>query len=177
MDLVDRRNDEPRIFTPPLLEGEPSISLDHTYAYVAGYVEDFPDLPSLNAANFEAEQDYIVEVWIEKSTLNDWLVPLCQDRKVNLVVGVGELSEVACRLLVDRVQETGKPARILYISDFDPAGRSMPLAVARKIEFHTYKAVPEAHITLQPIVLTEDQCLQYRLPRTPIPAFRCKHQA
>ncbi len=166
--FVDRRNDEPRIFTPPPLEGEPSIKLDHTDAYAAGYVEDFPDLPGLTVENFEAEQDYIVEVWIEKSTLNDWLVPLCQDRKVNLVVGVGELSEVACRLLVERVQETGKPARVLYISDFDPAGRSMPVAVARKVEFYLYKADLTADITLQPIILTEDQCQQYRLPRTPI---------
>ena len=166
--FVDRRNDEPRIFTPQRSYGKPSIRLAFAAAYLADRVEDFPDLPSLTVENFEAEQDYIVEVWIEKSTLNDWLVPLCEIHRVNLVVGVGELSEVACRLLVERVQETGKPARILYISDFDPAGRSMPVAVARKIEFHAYKVELKTDITLRPIILTEDQCRQYRLPRTPI---------
>ena len=87
---------------------------------------------------------------------------------VNLVVGAGELSEVACRMLVERVEQTGKPARILYISDFDPGGLSMPVAVARKVEFHLRNRDIDADITLRPIVLTEEQCVQYRLPRTPI---------
>ena len=37
--FVDRRNDEPRIYTPPPLEGEPSIKLDHSLAYAVEYVE------------------------------------------------------------------------------------------------------------------------------------------
>ena len=49
-----------------------------------------------------------------------------------------------------------------------PAGRSMPVAVARKIEHKLHAAGIEADITLQPIVLTPDQCEEFRLPRTPI---------
>ena len=110
----------------------------------------------------------MVEVWIEKSTQNDWLVPLCRHRGVNLVVGIGESSEIRCRHLAERVQETGRPARIIYMSDFDPAGRSIPVAVARKLEFYIHKLGLEVDVTLTPLVLTENQCHEYRLPRTPI---------
>ena len=80
--------------------------------------------PVVHVEGFEAAgQDFIVEVWIEKSTQNDWLVPLCQRRGVNLVVGIGEQSETRSRELALRSSEYGVPVRIIYISDFDPGGR------------------------------------------------------
>ena len=107
-------------------------------------------MPSFDLDGFEGEQEYLIEVWIEKSTQNDWLVPLCRKHNVNLVVGVGELSEIACRHLVQRIDLSGKPARILYLSDFDPGGRSMPVAVARKMEFYLNKWEVEADVKLWP---------------------------
>ncbi len=89
-------------------------------------------------------------------------------RGVNLVVGIGESSEIQSRHLAERVQETGKPARIIYMSDFDPAGRAMPVSVARKLEFYIGKFDFDVDVTLNPLVLTEEQCQHYRLPRTPI---------
>jgi hypothetical protein len=56
----------------------------------------------------------------------------------------------------------------LYISDFDPAGMSMPVACARKIEFLIRNDDLDLDIQVRPIVLTHDQCTHYRLPRTPI---------
>jgi hypothetical protein len=48
----------------------------------------------------------------------------------------------------------------------------MPLAAARKIEFFARGPDPAAEIgediQLIPVVLTHDQCVEYRLPRTPI---------
>jgi hypothetical protein len=164
--FVDRRNSEPQIFAPQTVDTEFTIHLANGEVEES-YFADFPDLPELDF-HLHPDQDYMVEVWVEKSSQNDWLVPLCQAREVNLVVGIGELSEVACRQLVWRVHRFGKPTRILYISDFDPGGRSMPVAAARKIEFNLLKSEIEADITLQPVILTEDQCLDCRLPRTPI---------
>jgi hypothetical protein len=164
--FVDRRNSAPQIFTPEDALNEYTLRLDNTEVE-EGYFADFPDLPDLDF-RLHPDQDYLAEVWVEKSSQNDWLVPLCEARKVNLVVGIGELSEVACRQLVQRAQHFGKPTRILYISDFDPGGRSMPVAAARKIEFNLLKFDIETDVTLQPIILTEDQCQDYRLPRTPI---------
>ena len=169
--FVDRRNDEPRIYAPEFGKSTPWIWVEEGYVRQpsvevhSGY---FPHLPSFDMEGLYTDQDYVVEVWIEKSTLNDWLLPLCKRCEVNLVVGIGEISEIACRLLVERTQRTGAPTRILYISDFDPAGRSMPLAAARKIEFLAQKLETPPDITLQPIILTEEQCIRYRLPRTPL---------
>jgi phage/plasmid-associated DNA primase len=78
------------------------------------------------------------------------------------------MSEVSTSRFVDRVRAAGIPGRILYISDFDPAGRSMPVADARKIEFELHQSGDALDITLDPLVLTEDQCRDYRLPRTPL---------
>ena len=166
--LVDRRNDEPMIFTPEALGGAPHIVIDDEEPDCGAYLKDNPDLPGYRIEGFEPEQDFLVEVWIEKSTQNDWLVPLCEQRGINLVVGIGELSEIRSRHLAERVQETGKPARIIYISDFDPAGRSMPVSVARKVEFYIHKFGLDVDVTLNPLILTEQQCREYRLPRTPI---------
>jgi hypothetical protein len=82
--------------------------------------------------------------------------------------GSGELSVTACHALVQRAQSSGRPVRILYISDFDPAGMSMPLAVARKIEFFNRNYNLGLDVQVRPIVLTSDQCRVYKLPQTPI---------
>jgi hypothetical protein len=93
------------------------------------------------------------------------LLPLCERRGVNLQVGVGEQSEVRCRELAFRSARYAVPARIIYISDFDPGGRSM---VARKVEFTIRKLELNADVQLIPLALTEEQCRRYRLPRIPI---------
>lgn len=115
-------------------------------------------------------QGYVVECWCEKSTMNDVLEPLCQKCGMNLVTGLGELSITAVYLLAQRVVQAKKPVRILYISDFDPAGESMPLAVSRKIEYfvRNYNLGNSVDIKLIPVMLTSQQCLEYDLPRTPI---------
>jgi len=60
----------------------------------------------------------------------------------------------------------------VYVSDFDPAGRSMPVAAARKIEHFVRRGMADGRglvdIALQPLILTPEQCVAYRLPRVPI---------
>ena len=160
--FVDRRNPDPVTFFEVMHHGSPQVS--NSGLWLAEPDADFPELPSIV---FEGEQygpAMLVEIWCEKSTMNDVLLPIAERYGVNLVTGAGEMSETSVRLFLDRATAAGVPARILYISDFDPAGRSMPVAVARKIEF----AQQDLDVTLDPVVLTEEQCRDYRLPRTPI---------
>ena len=110
----------------------------------------------------------MTEIWIEKSTMEDTLLPLCETYGCNLVTGVGELSITQCIALVDRIIHFQIPCRVLYISDFDPAGRSMPVAVARKVEFYQRNQYPDIDIQIQQVALTYEQCQRYKLPRTPI---------
>jgi hypothetical protein len=172
--LIDRRNDEPMMFAGNLdadpdreIEVSCDVALNEPrVAEVA--IPDVPSLPFLWLHAAAPVQKFIVEVWIEKSTQNDWLVPLCQRRRVNLVVGIGEQSETRSRELAQRSAKYGAPVRVIYISDFDPGGRSMPKAVARKVEFTIAKFDLDVDLQLIPLALTPDQCREYRLPRTPI---------
>jgi hypothetical protein len=100
--------------------------------------------------------------------MNDVLEPLCSEYGAVLQTGAGELSITAARLLSERLQAIDKPTRIFYISDFDPAGQSMPVAVARKLEFFVRNDSLETDVRLFPVALTADQVKRYQLPRIPI---------
>jgi hypothetical protein len=128
----------------------------------------FPDLPRVGVTPPELAEPYALEVWAEKSTMNDVLVPLSRVHNVTLVAGVGELSLTHCWWLVQRAQAHGKPVRVLYVSDFDPAGARMPLSVARKVEHIIRRDGLDLDVRLDPLVLTREQVERYRLPRIPI---------
>lgn len=181
-DFDDRRNPEPMLFLAERVD-EPSVSIigesidDFDMLYSAGLRVELPRFvvpdslptPSLDiSAPFQ--WPFHLEVWCEKSTVNDVLEPLGRQFGLNVQTGVGEISVTRCEQLVERAGD--RPVRILYISDFDPGGVSMPLAAGRKIEFfardHKCKTGVEFDIQLHPIVLTHDQCVEYALPRTPI---------
>ncbi len=93
---------------------------------------------------------------------------MCQRYGANLQTGSGELSITATLALADRLREVNKPARIFYVSDFDPAGQSMPVAVSRKLEYFIRRSGLELDVRVFPVVLTLDQVQYYCLPRTPI---------
>jgi hypothetical protein len=165
-DLIDRRNDEPIINREDIGDYDASI-------FAIGRVlnSDPPGFtaPQLTVNPPRIEQRYHLEIWCEKSTMDDVLSPLGERYDINLVRGVGEMSVTRCRQLVDRAEESGRPVRILYLSDFDPAGNGMPVAAARKIEHTLYqRGLHDLDIQVRPIFLTHEQCVQYRLPRTPI---------
>jgi hypothetical protein len=116
-----------------------------------------------------ADQRYFLEVWIEKSTMDDVMEPICRRFGVNLVTGAGFQSITSViSLLRQRSNPRGKPTRILYISDFDPAGEHMPTSTARQIEFWLAKYAPNLEIKLRHLALTREQAQQFNLPRIPI---------
>lgn len=131
---------------------------------------ELPDTPWLKARGYVgAPQGYLVEIWAEKSTMDDVLNPLCRQYGVNYIRGLGEMSISSVIDFLNRVKDAGRPARILYVSDFDPAGHQMPVSVSRKIEFYLEALRDEGYdIALQPIVLTPGQIDTFRLPPAPV---------
>ncbi|MGR8961012.1 hypothetical protein [Rhizobium leguminosarum] len=168
--LADHRND------PPIINASNSGTQQPWVHVAGGYQADltyhtptnevWP--PCLLGGDLTVPQPYLVEVWVEKSTQNDILDPLARRLGFNLVSGTGETSEILARQAVERAVSDRRPMRILYVSDFDPGGRSMPVALARKIEFWIREADLDLDVTLDPVVLTPEQCEQFRLPRTPL---------
>ncbi|HYU76837.1 MAG TPA: hypothetical protein VEL31_29570 [Ktedonobacteraceae bacterium] len=163
----DRKNDDPVSYDDSS-RNEAELRVDD-YLYTSDLeVPRFPSLPFYTLDNFQASQRYHLEVWCEKTSMNDELIPLCQSYGMTLQTGAGELSITLTRLLAERMQQSGKPTRIFYISDFDPAGQSMPVAVARKLEYFVRTDHLDVDVRLFPVILTADQVRQYQLPRTPI---------
>ena len=169
-DIVDRKNPVPVEY---LVDGTwPDLTIE------GGSLWSF-ELPGLDVPRLQVSMDivcatqrYHLECWAEKSTVNDVLLPLARQYRFNLCTFNGEVSTTACFNVVERAPRSGRPARILYISDFDPAGRSMPVSAARKIQFFADRAEAQGRgkvdIQLNPILLTPEQCVEYALPRTPI---------
>ena len=63
---------------------------------------------------------------------------------------------------------TAGPPTSCYVSDFDPAGDSMPVAVARQAQFWADQLGIGQRITVQPVALTRAQVRGHALPPIPI---------
>jgi hypothetical protein len=166
--FVDRRNPDPFIYVAYPVECRiDDIRFAVPFITTASFF--LPERPRFGALIAgSVPQPYHIEVWAEKSTMNDILRPLAQAHRCNLITGVGEMSSTRVRELIARFRNSDRPVRILYISDFDPGGQSMPVAVARKLEFEIYRQRLDHNVQLRPILLTHAQCIEYKLPRTPI---------
>lgn len=159
--VVDNKNPDPIVNLEVFQHAAPSFDM---------YGLDFA-APKfwLYANRYGTLAPYHIEIWAEKSTMNDVLEPIGKEYHANIVTFQGEASISAVYQLAMRIKKSGKPARIFYLSDYDPAGNSMSKAVARKLEWmFQYLNMDEADAKVKSLVLTSDQIRQYRLPRTPI---------
>src|SRR5258708_4491927 len=165
--FVDRRNPEAAVYASHRLS-EPEGWTNSRLWGSQLRLPDFPDLPSYRVSGYDPAQAFHLELWCEKSTMNDVLEPLCQQYGINLQTGLGELSITATLALVHRLEQAGRPARIFYVSDFDPAGQSMPVSVSRKVEYFVRRLGLAVDVRVFPVILTVDQVQYYQLPRTPL---------
>lgn len=125
------------------------------------------DIPISIEETAKLLQPYHLEIWIEKSSMNDIIKPFCKEKGINFLQGNGHPSVTRVYDFLQRVKEIGKPAHIFYISDYDIAGQSMPKAVARKIEYFNLIEGLDLDISLEPIAITPEQIKKYDLPRSP----------
>lgn len=94
--------------------------------------------------------------------MNDILGPLCHALGANYVSGAGYQSITAMvNFLRHRVARLEKPCRVLYISDYDAAGRNMPKQMARQMEFWIERYAADYDIRVEPIVMTAEQSKKY----------------
>jgi hypothetical protein len=173
-DFTDRRNPEPQIFARSRDEPVPAVWVPEPDWRLPSIDVNFEmrlALPQPEITGYDyslADQRYHLAIWIEKSTMNDVLEPLCERFGVDLIVGIGFNSVTSVINFCRRAAGHGKPARLFYVSDFDPGGEAMPIATARQTEFWAAQYCPNIQIKLQPVALTKEQVNAYRLPRIPI---------
>ncbi len=133
-------------------------------------------------------QPYHLELWIEKSTISDVLLPIIKKYNMTLAVAGGQFSQTNVKELWDRIKVLEeKKVIIFYLRDFDPAGQNMPTAVARKLEwfvrteggtlggkifnrfgYSEYRECGGLDVRMIDLGLNYAQCLEFRLPREPI---------
>jgi hypothetical protein len=120
------------------------------------------------------QQPLLVEVWSEKSGDDAVLGSIASRYGTNYVPGIGFQSVTNIRRMFRRIRDVGKPTRVLYLSDFDPAGMGMPVQVGRHTQFAFWQleqlASEEdvANVKLEALALTEEQVVELQLPRKPI---------
>lgn len=165
--MEDRRNAEPLIHLSTEEEdGEIEIAASRP---VTERAPDMPRTPQLELTPPVMAQRVHVEIWCEKTTINDILEPLAEKYQLNVITGAGDISLTHCVKVVERAQRSGLPVRILYIADFDPKGSQMAVGAARKIEHQLYlKNLFHLDIQVRIVALTAEQCQQFDLPRIPI---------
>jgi hypothetical protein len=177
----DRRNPDP-VVNHPARDG---FSYRPRQPYVSFWQPSL-ELPELDLSGFDevrldigapypygydyeaADQPVMIEVWVEKSTMGDILIPLCQSQRLNYVEGAGFESITQTVAFLRRAQEHKKPAHIVYISDFDPGGDAMPVAVARQLQFWLETLEIDVDVSVDTTALTHEQCVEFELPRMPI---------
>lgn len=184
MDLVDPRNivdkrvKGVRLNAPAEPAPEPAVEVR----------EPFVSLPSIAVHNLEpyvspatarptgyeydrAHEPSLVEMWTEKDldeADNPLFEDICDELGVNLIPGIGFMTISSFYALLQRRARLEKPLRILYVSDFDPAGEHMPVSPARHIEFAIRNMEEKPDIRLHHLALTAEQVRELELPRMPI---------
>ena len=172
--FIDRRNPPVQDYTDYSYAGGPSYEVDKLSYYLPDFNFSIYD-PSASVSGYgysTMDQHYHLEVWAEKSTMDDVLIPICREYDAVYKTFAGGASLTAVVEAIQRQRATGKPSRIFYISDFDLAGYRMPREVARKVEFWKQEFEPDLNMCIEPIALTPAQIDEYHLPRTPVPPIK-----
>jgi hypothetical protein len=129
---------------------------------------DIPDPPAMTGSPPTVERPFFhIEFWCEKTSANDVLISVARPYGANVITGSGFASLTGCHKLIERAKRSSKPVRIFYVSDFDNSGHRMPAAVSRTIEFLLHKE-EFLDVEIRQVALTEQQCLDYDLPRIPL---------
>jgi hypothetical protein len=112
--------------------------------------------------NYNLIKPFHIELWSEK-TLPDYIHNI-SDIDV-IVEGSGDLSLTIADDFVKRLNKKEQNGVALYLSDFDPKGKDMSVAMGRKLQWYKEIGLLKQNAFLHPIVLTKDQVVQYDLPR------------
>ncbi len=126
------------------------------------------DIHNSISYDIQSRQPYHIEIWVEKSTMNDVLIPIANKYGATLVVASGQFSITNVKDQFYRIKDLDKPVRIFYLRDFDPAGETMAKAVSRKLEWFVRTRKQDVDVKLLDVALTHKQCVKFQLPRTPM---------
>ena len=111
------------------------------------------------------DQDYLVELWVEKDALAGVLQPIATERHITLMVNRGYSSQSAMKEAYERSEQglrDSKDVVILYLGDLDPSGEDMVRDIDDRLnELYGTEA------TVIKLAITPSQVQQYGPPPNP----------
>jgi hypothetical protein len=137
--------------------------------------------PGVEPVGYEyapTDQPVLLEVWVEKSTVNDVLEPACASLGVNLVAGLGFESYTRVIELLRRAEaHHAHRAHVLYVSDCDRSGNRMPRTVGRQADYFARQLGIDVQLSIERVALTREQVAEYELPEDPTEGGRVELDA
>jgi hypothetical protein len=145
-------------------------------------------------ADLWADADAYVEVWCESRSIAGVIVDLCEELAVSLYPAGGfssiSFAYEAAEYIRYEVQYTGKPAHVLYIGDYDPAGVLIDRSLEAELRSHLRGVDPDDEdlrdllieagkigifsdlpptidLHFHRLAITEEQIVQFDLPTKP----------
>jgi hypothetical protein len=138
--IIDERTAEPYIYISDL---EPGDGIGYFEAGDEIIIPEVaPLLPRIGIELPRGRQPYRIILLGEKVSLREVLQPIAQQVHGELLLLTGESTDTRIEEMMERVVADGRPAVILYFTDFDPAGHQMALSVARKLQAMRTCSIP-----------------------------------
>jgi hypothetical protein len=110
-----------------------------------------------------SDQDFYVEVWIEKDALVGVIDGVCRDWDINFFSCRGYTSQSAMYRAAQRILLHDRPCVILHLGDHDPSGLDMTRDIGDRLQLLT----EGADIEVKRIALNMDQVDEYEPPPNP----------
>jgi hypothetical protein len=160
--IVDRRNAEPLIYRRPRVDPAAEI--------IVGLNIEIPDLvePAPYAKGFVPRQPFQFVIFGEKSSLEETLQPIAEEKEADLYLPTGEISDTLIHRIAKDAVEDGRPLIVFTVTDCDPAGRQMAISIARKLQAQRDLLFPSLRFEVVPAALTVEQVRDLGLPSTPL---------
>jgi len=142
--------------------------VDHTWS---GYhtptfscAEDFVRrMAGYYRVNLWAQSDWHREVWAESRSIAGVLQEDCEDLAVSLYPRGGFSSLSLAYEAAEQMRQQGKPVKIFYIGDYDPAGVLIDVALEHELRKHLI----DWDLDFRRIAITKEQIAEYDLPGKP----------
>jgi hypothetical protein len=162
--IIDQRNSPPIIHRKARVIPQAWLSI--------GLDVDIPDADDIElkpyAKGFVARQAFHFVIFGEKSSLEEILLPIAEEKEADLYLPTGEISDALLYQIARDAAEDGRPMVMFTVSDCDPAGWQMPVSIARKVQAFRDFQFPELRFEVVPVALIPDQVREHGLPEEPL---------
>lgn len=140
----------------------------HHSAYVnESQLEAIDNTPYGIAADFWKDQDYYIEVWVEKEALGNVIAKACDPYRVTYMSCKGYLSSSeawrAGQRFAEKIEE-GKQCVLIHLGDHDPSGIDMTRDNNERVDM--FSEFP-GEVDVRRIALNMNQVRKYNPPENP----------